>query len=84
MRILGVNITYRQALPILVVGIAIAGVGFVIINQVQKNAVEKQAVKTAESVVAQMLPPGQSIPRTWLASFSPTELTSNLDRNSAK
>ena len=55
MRILGANITYRQVLPILVVGIAIAGVGFVIINEVQKKAVERQAVKTAESVVAQML-----------------------------
>ncbi len=46
---------YRQGLIILVVGLAIAGLGFVIINEVQKDAVEDQAIKTAESVVAQML-----------------------------
>ncbi len=48
-------VRYRQGLIILVVGLAIAGLGFVIINEVQKNAVEDQAIKTAESVVAQML-----------------------------
>lgn len=46
---------YRQGLIIFVVGLAIAGLGFVIINEVQKDAVEDQAIKTAESVVAQML-----------------------------
>jgi hypothetical protein len=55
MNIFGAHITVRIAIPALAVGIAIAGVGFVIINQVQRAAVEKQAVKTAESVVAQML-----------------------------
>ena len=55
MRIFGANISVRLGLVVLVVGLAIAGVGFVITNEVQKNAVEKQAVKTAESVVAQML-----------------------------
>ena len=55
MNIFGAHITVRIGIPALAVGIAIAGVGFVIINQVQRAAVEKQAVKTAESVVAQML-----------------------------
>ena len=35
--------------------LAIAGAGFFITNQLQRNAVEDQAIKTAESVVAQML-----------------------------
>ena len=55
MNIFGAHITVRIGIPALAVGIAIAGIGFVIINQVQRAAVEKQAVKTAESVVAQML-----------------------------
>ena len=49
------GVRYRQGLFILVVGLAIAGLGFVIINEVQKDTVEDQAIKTAESVVAQML-----------------------------
>ena len=46
---------YRQGLIIFVVALAIAGLGFVIINEVQNDAVEDQAIKTAESVVGQML-----------------------------
>ena len=55
MNIFGAHITVRIGIPALAIGIAIAGLGFVTINEVQKNAVEGQAVKTAESVVAQML-----------------------------
>lgn len=55
MNILGAHITIRMGIPALAVGLVIAAIGFVIINQVQRAAVEKQAVKTAESVVAQML-----------------------------
>ena len=51
----GNGVRYRQGLLIFVVGLAIAGLGFVIINEVQKDAVEDQAINTAESVVAQML-----------------------------
>ena len=51
----GNGVRYRQGLLVFVVGLAIAGLGFVIINEAQKDAVEDQAVKTAESVVAQML-----------------------------
>ena len=45
----------RLVAIILVTGMALTGLGFIIINQVQRGAVEDQAVKTAESVVAQML-----------------------------
>lgn len=55
MDILGARITVRIGIPALVVGLAMAALGFVIINQVQRKAVEDQAVKTAQSVVAQML-----------------------------
>ncbi|MCH8874035.1 DUF3365 domain-containing protein, partial [candidate division KSB1 bacterium] len=44
-----------MAIAVIAVALAIAGIGFVIINQVQRAAVEDQAIKTAESVVAQML-----------------------------
>ena len=40
---------------VLIVSLAIAGLGFFIINQVQRSAVKEQAITTAESVVAQML-----------------------------
>lgn len=49
------HIGFRLGIVVLVVGLAIAGIGFVVINEVQRNAVEAQAIKTAESVVAQML-----------------------------
>ena len=55
MNLFGAHITVRIGIPALAVGLAIAAIGFLIINQVQRAAVEKQAVKTAESVVAQML-----------------------------
>ncbi len=55
MHVLGVMVRVRLAVIILVTGMAMAGLGFIIINQVQRGAVEDQAVKTAESVVAQML-----------------------------
>jgi ABC-type proline/glycine betaine transport system substrate-binding protein len=49
------HIGFRLGIVVFAVGLAIAGIGFVIINEVQRNAVEAQAIKTAESVVAQML-----------------------------
>ena len=49
------HIGLRLGIVVLAVGLAIAGIGFVIINEVQRRAVEAQAIKTAESVVAQML-----------------------------
>ena len=55
MNLFGTYISLRLALAVGIVGLAIAGGGFVIINEVQKAAVEDQAIKTAESVVAQML-----------------------------
>lgn len=55
MRLFGANISIPLALVVLVVALAIAGAGFYIINQVQRKAVEDQAIKMAESVVAQML-----------------------------
>ena len=55
MRLFGANISIPLALVVLVVALAIAGAGFFITNQLQRNAVEDQAIKTAESVVAQML-----------------------------
>lgn len=55
MNIVGAHITLRIGIPALAVGLAIAAIGFVITNEMQKNAVERQAVNTAESVVAQML-----------------------------
>ena len=48
-------IRFRKGLVIAVIGLAIAGIGFVIINETQKSAVEDQAIKTARSIVAQML-----------------------------
>ena len=49
------HIGFRLGIVVVSVGLAVAGIGFLIINEVQQNAVEAQAIKTAESVVAQML-----------------------------
>jgi hypothetical protein len=55
MNLFGAHITVKIGILAIVVGLAIAALGVVIINQVQRKAVENQAIKTAESVVAQML-----------------------------
>ena len=55
MHVFGVMVRARLAVIILVTSMAMAGLGFIIINQLQRGAVEDQAIKTAESVVAQML-----------------------------
>ena len=55
MRLLNFDINIPKYLTALVVGLAMAGVGFFVINEIQRNAVKDEAINTAESVVAQML-----------------------------
>jgi hypothetical protein len=55
MNLFGAHVTVKIGIPALLVGLAFAALGFLIINQVQRKAVENQVIKTAESVVAQML-----------------------------